>query len=68
MRTREDLRRWVKRYTPPSERTSEVRPFAAEYETRGGQRFKTVVEAASLEAARTQFHRDNPHVELLDLY
>ena len=30
-----------------------------------GQQYRTVVESADMEAARRQFRRDHPHVELL---
>jgi len=39
--------------------------FVIEYEDQRGHRYRTVVEALSLEAARRQFRRDNPDVELL---
>jgi adenosyl cobinamide kinase/adenosyl cobinamide phosphate guanylyltransferase len=45
-----------------------LRLWVAEYEDRRGQQWRTVVEAYTLEAAKRQFRRDNPDVELLTCY
>ena len=42
-----------------------LRLWVVEYEDRRGQRWNTVVDAYTLEAAKRQFRRDNPDVELL---
>jgi hypothetical protein len=41
-----------------------VRLFVVEYE-HGRKRYHTVIEACDLEAAKLQFRRDNPNVEML---
>ena len=51
-------------YAPPDV----VRLWVAEYEDRRGQQWRTVVEAYTQEAAKLQFRRDNPDVELLTCY
>lgn len=41
--------------------------FEVEYEDATGKQWHTVVDATSIEAAKEQFRRDNPSVELLSI-
>jgi hypothetical protein len=43
-----------------------IKMYVVEYE-HGRNRFHTVVEARSIEAAKRQFRRDNPDVEMLSI-
>lgn len=41
-----------------------IKLYVIEYE-HGRNRYHTVIEARDIEAAKRQFRRDNPHVEML---
>lgn len=45
-----------------------LRLWVVEYEDQRGRQWRTAVDAYTLEAARRQFRRDNPDVELLTCY
>ena len=45
-----------------------LRLWVVEYEDARGRRWTMVVEADTVEAAKRQFRRDNPNVELLTCY
>jgi len=50
----------------PGSAADVIHMYVVEYE-HGRNRFHTVVEARSIEAAKRQFRRDNPDVEMLSI-
>lgn len=51
---------------PPDVEADVIKLYVVEYE-HGRNRYHTVVEARGIEAAKRQFRRDNPHVEILSV-